>query len=128
RAPRGVRPGGRGPGEDDRPRDPCGGRDAGGGPMSTRAQWLFSAAVIGAALAVVGVYFAAGRPADETPTTQAHVHGAAAGGDDGPGEVRLTDAAARRIGITYATAEHGPLESTVRVVGTVSYDETRLVK
>jgi len=96
--------------------------------MSTRAQWLFSAAAIGGALAVVAVYIMAGRPADETPATQAHVHGAATGGVDGPRAVRLSDAAARRIGITYATAEHGPLESTVRAVGTISYDETRLVK
>jgi RND family efflux transporter MFP subunit len=96
--------------------------------MSARAQWLVSAAVLGGAVAVVAVYFAAARPGAEGPATEAHVHGAAASRGDGPHAVRLGDDAARRIGITYAAAEYGPLESTVRVVGTISHDETRLVK
>ena len=95
--------------------------------MSTRAQWLVSTALVGGAAAVVAVYFAANPPRARGPATEAHVHGAAAA-EDGQRAVRLSDDAARRIGITYATAEYGPLESTVRVVGTISYDETRLVK
>ncbi|HEX7090064.1 MAG TPA: efflux RND transporter periplasmic adaptor subunit [Longimicrobiales bacterium] len=96
--------------------------------MSTRPQWLVSAAVLGGAVAVVAVYFAAIRPRAERGTTETHVHGAAAVGGDGPRAVRLSEDAARRIGITYAAAAYGPLERTVRVVGTISHDETRLVK
>src|SRR5690554_554095 len=128
RATRRVRAHACGPRDDDRPRAPRGRRDARGGPMSARAQWLVSAAVLGGAVAVVAVYFAAARPGAEGPATEAHVHGAAASRGDGPHAVRLGDDAARRIGITYAAAEYGPLESTVRVVGTISHDETRLVK
>lgn len=40
--------------------------------------------------------------------------------------VMLTGEQARRIGVTYAAAEHMPLAREIRTVGQVTYDETRV--
>lgn len=57
-----------------------------------------------------------------------HDHAAmlAAGGDE-LRPVRLDREGARRIGLTFAEVEDGPLSRTVRVVGIIAADETRLV-
>lgn len=96
--------------------------------MSSRKQLLVSGGIVGAALVVVIAYAAIGAPG-KTPAgaSGGHDHSAmAAGADAGPSPVRLTDDAARRIGITYAKATWRPLVRTVRAVGNVVYDETRI--
>ncbi len=40
--------------------------------------------------------------------------------------IMLSDDVARRIGVTYATVERGPLSREVRTVGLLTYDETRI--
>lgn len=55
-----------------------------------------------------------------------HDHAAMSAADE-QRPVRLTREMERRIGVTYATAEEGSLERRVRAVGTVTYDERRLV-
>lgn len=45
---------------------------------------------------------------------------------DEPGLVTLDAAQAERIGVTYATVELSPISRTVRTVGQVTFDETRL--
>jgi Cu(I)/Ag(I) efflux system membrane fusion protein len=97
--------------------------------MSTRTQAIVSAAIVIAAAAVVAVYAMLGSgPAPSDGAMAGHDHAAMAGGGDAMRPVRIDPESARRIGITYATVEFGPLESTVRVLGLVAYDETRLVE
>lgn len=78
-------------------------------------------------LAALGVVWYATRGTDE-PTTAAgaeHQHGAASGGQTAQ-PVTLTHEQARRIGVTYAVAAMGPLQREIRVVGQLTYDETRV--
>jgi RND family efflux transporter MFP subunit len=55
-----------------------------------------------------------------------HDHAAMTAGSGAMQPVVLDDEAARRIGVTFATVERRSLESSLRSVGTVAYDETRL--
>lgn len=78
------------------------------------------------ALAGGGVWFATrGRSAPES-SAAGHNHGAAAAGADTAKAVMLSAADQRRIGVTFAVAERGPLAREVRTVGQVTFDETRL--
>src|SRR5690348_4728498 len=81
---------------------------------------------IGAAYAATHRSAIAATPAlpAALPAAPAHVHGSAAAGEAGQ-PVTLSAAQARRIGVTYAKAEIGPLEKEVRTVGQVTFDETR---
>lgn len=75
--------------------------------------------------AIVGVYFVT-RDADvPTAIAAAHNHGATSAGDSAK-SVMLTPEQARRIGVTYAAATLGALEKEIRVVGQITYDETRV--
>ena len=94
--------------------------------MSTRKQIVLSAAVVALALVAVIVYAATGGRGGEAGGMQGQNHGAMAGGEGERKPVRLDPESERRIGIAYAKVEYGPLMTTVRVVGVVSYDETRL--
>jgi Cu(I)/Ag(I) efflux system membrane fusion protein len=86
------------------------------------------------ALIIVGMTVALGaaavvawlatRTAEQPPVT-AHNHTVAAGGDT-PQSVMLGPEEARRIGVTYTTAIMSPLETEVRTVAQVAYDETRV--
>lgn len=99
--------------------------------MSTRKQAIVSAAIVAAAAAVVALYnvFGSGAaPSDDAMAGHDHATMAGGGGGDAMRPVRIDPESARRIGITYATVEFGPLESTVRVLGLVAYDETRIVE
>jgi Cu(I)/Ag(I) efflux system membrane fusion protein len=92
--------------------------------MNTRKQAIVSGAILGAAVLAVGGYalLDGGREAAARPA--GHDHGAmAAAGEARP--VRLDADAARRIGVTYATAEIRPVRVTLQTVGSVTYDETR---
>jgi Cu(I)/Ag(I) efflux system membrane fusion protein len=96
--------------------------------MKTRTQIIISIALIGIASGGVGIYALAGG-ADEADGAAAggHNHAATGGGaGDELNPVQLSDEAARRIGVTYATAELRPFQRTVSTVGSVTYDETRL--
>jgi Cu(I)/Ag(I) efflux system membrane fusion protein len=97
--------------------------------MTTRKQVLISAGIVGAAGVVLAAFAARGSAGGKGAGGMGgHDHAAmlAAGGDE-LRPVRLDPEGARRIGITFAEVEFGPLLGTVRVVGAVSYDETRLV-
>lgn len=77
-------------------------------------------------VAVGGVYFATRGSGASTPAADAHNHGATAAGTGGATPVMLSAAEQRRIGVTFAVAELGPLDREVRTVGQVTFDETRL--
>jgi membrane fusion protein, copper/silver efflux system len=95
--------------------------------MSTRKQILYSLILLVIAAAVVGLYTLTAGPAQGAEAMDGHDHSAmGAGSDDELNPVRLSDSAARTIGITFAIAEHRALDRVVRTVGTVEYDETRL--
>lgn len=94
--------------------------------MSTRKQVVLSIVLLAVAAGAVVAYTQMdGASQDAAGAAQGHDHGAAAATDQAS-PVRLTAESARRIGVTYATAERAPLPRTLRAVGVVSYDETRL--
>jgi Cu(I)/Ag(I) efflux system membrane fusion protein len=97
--------------------------------MTTRKQILISTGIVGAAavtLAIFAVTGTSGGVAEGGMDGHDHTAMMAAVGDE-LRPVRLDQEQARRIGLTFAEVESGPLLSTIRVVGIVSYDETRLV-
>ncbi len=74
--------------------------------------------------AVVAVWLAGRR---EVPAVAAAEHDhATAPAADSAMPVRLTAEQSRRIGVTFAPVQRGPLERMVRTVANVGYDETRL--
>ena len=78
-------------------------------------------------LAALGVAYLATRDDNVTTAARAaHDHAAPAGATTGAKSVRLTDADARRIGVTFATATLGSLSREVRTVGQITFDETRV--
>ncbi len=95
--------------------------------MSTRKQMGVAGLIVMLAAVVVLVYTGAtsAKPTGDG-SVKGHDHGAMAAAADAPKPVHLSPEAARRIGITYATAELRPLDRTVRTVASVTYDETRL--
>ena len=96
--------------------------------MNTRKQIIVSVALIAIASGGVGAYALAGGAGDaDGAAAGGHNHAATGGGGgDELNPVRLSDEAARRIGVTYATAELRPFQRVVSTVGSVTYDETRL--
>ena len=92
--------------------------------MTRRTEVVISGAVIVAAVLIVGGYVLLREPTG-VPAS-GHQHGAAAQ-PSAASPVRLTAESARRIGVTYAQAEFGPMTTHIRTVGQVTYDETRLV-
>jgi len=93
--------------------------------MNTRKQIFLSLVIVGLAAASIAVYTAVAPSGETAGGTGGHNHGAVAAGDH-LSPVHLDPAAARRIGVTYATAELRPLDGAVSTVGVVTYDETRL--
>jgi Cu(I)/Ag(I) efflux system membrane fusion protein len=95
--------------------------------MSTKKQVLISVVLVAVAGAVVALVTLGGGAGSTDDAMQGHDHAASPGGaGDERLPVRLDAAAARRIGVRYATAERKVLDRTVRTVGTVTYDETRI--
>ena len=96
--------------------------------MSARKQTLYSVILLALAATAVAWYTLAAAPPDTAGGMEGHNHAAMGGGGDGDAlnPVRLSDDAARTIGVTFATVERKALEREVRTVGTVAYDETRL--
>jgi Cu(I)/Ag(I) efflux system membrane fusion protein len=74
--------------------------------------------------AVIGAYFAT-RPKSETAQVVATDRSQKAGGGTAQ-PVMLSAADARRIGVTYAVASFGDLSREIRVVGQITFDETRV--
>ena len=90
-------------------------------------KWTRGAVYAAVLLAAIGgVYVATRRSSSPSASVAGHAH--VAGGDVATAghSVSLTADQARRIGVTYATATVGPLETQVRTVGQVTSDETRL--
>ena len=97
--------------------------------MTARTQIGLSLGLVAGALLVVAGIAVAGRE-DSAPDggPEGHDHAAMAAGGGELLPVSLDAESARRIGVTYATATTRPLTHSVRTVGSVTYDETRLVK
>lgn len=76
------------------------------------------------AAAVAGAYLATRKPA-AAGSSSGHAHGVAPAADSAM-PVRLSEASERRIGVSFAVATVGPLARSVRTVGLVAYDETRV--
>jgi membrane fusion protein, copper/silver efflux system len=94
--------------------------------MSDRTrQGLISGGLIALALGLVAVFGLRGPAPEAASANHDMAAMTAQAGDARP--VMLDAEGARRIGVAYATVEAGPLSRTVRTVGTVAYDETRLV-
>lgn len=74
--------------------------------------------------AVIGAYFAT-RPKSEAARVVARDSSQVAGGGAAK-PVMLSAADARRIGVTYAVAAFGDLSREIRVVGQITFDETRV--
>lgn len=97
-----------------------------GAPRSGVRRWLGLAGFLLAAAAVtILVLRLRGRGAPDA--MEGHDMASMSGGPSGAaGPVRLTPTDRQRIGITFAAVEMGPLVRTVRVVGLVKEDETRI--
>ncbi len=97
------------------------------GPRAVGARRLLWAlgAGLGLALIAVAVYLTGRSAGPEGSAAGGHDHGAAPVADSAM-PVSLSDTDRRRIGITFATVEHSPLERLVRTVAQVAYDETRV--
>ena len=72
------------------------------------------------------VYLATRDGSAATPAHSAHVHGAAHAPDSAAHRVTLSDADARRIGVTFAPVTLGALSREVRTVGQITFDESRV--
>lgn len=95
--------------------------------MTMRKEFVVSGGIVAIAAVIVIVYALSSGPGDSPDGgTGSHNHGATAPAG-GATPVTLDPERARRIGVTYAIAEAGPMTSIVRTVGSVTYDETRLV-
>lgn len=94
--------------------------------MKTRTQIALAAVLVLSAAALVGWRLQDDAPAQTSESMEGHDHSAMAAGAETQSPVRLTPEDARRIGVTFATAERRSLEVGVEALGTVGYDETRL--
>lgn len=95
--------------------------------MSTKKQLVLSTTLV--VLAALAVALVSIGDSDSTPGDEMAGHDHAATGSasgDTKNPVRLDAESARRIGVTYATAERVVLDRSIRTVGNVTYDETRL--
>jgi hypothetical protein len=94
--------------------------------MKTRKDLAVGVLIVVVALAVVAVRLRATDGADAQAQAGGHEHAAISAGSGELSPVVLDDEDARRIGVALSTVEHRPLPQSVRAVGTVAYDETRL--
>ncbi len=94
--------------------------------MSTSKQIILSVFLVAAAAVVVVWELRSGEPAGGDAAAGGHDMAAMGVGGDVKQPVVLDEAAARLIGVAFATVEHRVLPGFVQTVGTVVYDETRL--
>lgn len=93
--------------------------------MKTKNELGLGVLIVGAALAIVSVRLWRGEAVD-VQGDEGHDHAAMIARSDEMSPVLLDDEGGRRIGVTFAHTEYRSLPVTVRAVGTVAYDETRL--
>ena len=92
-----------------------------------RRVWVRSAIYAAVLLvAVGGVYLATRGSAAPASSAAGHDHTAPTKGALSGQPITLTAEQGRRIGVTYATATVSPLESEVRTIGQITFDETRM--
>lgn len=92
-----------------------------------KARILRLAAYPAVLLATGGVVYLATRDGSAATTAPAaHRHGAAASSGSSARPVTLSDADARRIGVTFAAVTLAALDREVRTVGQIALDETRV--
>lgn len=102
--------------------------------MTTKnKRWAILAALaLLAAVVTIGIAATGGgeETAPAATSGTAGMDGMEMGGMDMPGDgsIRLTANQIRQFGITFGTAERRTLESEVRTVGIVNFDETRLAQ
>ena len=103
--------------------------------MPPRARWLIAASVIVVTAGVVWAVAAArdgrdsaGKPASRTVDGMPGMEGMGGMDMGGGGSVRLTPQQIAQFGVSFGGVEERMLESTVRTVGVVSFDETRMAK
>lgn len=94
--------------------------------MSNAKQILVSVFVVAVAGAIVFTQLRGGAGAVADEAEGGHDHAAMTAGGGAMQPVVLDAEGARRIGVTLTTVEHRELSTSVRTVGTVVYDETRL--
>jgi RND family efflux transporter MFP subunit len=95
--------------------------------MKTRNQIVLALVLVGAAVGTVALYGMGGGSQEESADPmEGHDHSAMAAGAQEAQPVSLSPEASQRIGVTYATVSRGSLDRTVRTVGFVTFDETRL--
>lgn len=95
--------------------------------MKIRTQVLIASTMVVLSAAVVAVLSRTGRAEIQSADPmEGHDHSAMSAGADGAQPVSLSADEGRRIGVTYATVTMGTLPSTVRTLGIVTQDETRL--
>lgn len=95
-------------------------------PADQRKRRLLTSAAVAFVILAVVVALAVTRGDSAPATDAAHDHTTMGATKEGPGLVTLDAAQAERIGVTYATVELAPISRTVRTVGQVTFDETRL--
>ncbi|HSG46878.1 MAG TPA: efflux RND transporter periplasmic adaptor subunit [Longimicrobiales bacterium] len=93
--------------------------------MKTRTQIIVSILLVAAA-AVVAVAFTRGKPSPAETAMDGHDHAAMLAGMDEAQPVRLSEADARRIGVSLVAAELKALTFRLEAVGVATYDETRV--
>lgn len=93
-----------------------------GGRLATMVRFAAYATLI---VAAGGFTWYATRGESEPQAASGHQHGATAS-TESASPVHVDPDAARRIGLTFATASAGPIVAEVRTVGQVTYDETRV--
>jgi RND family efflux transporter MFP subunit len=95
--------------------------------MNPRAQIFLALAIVVLSVGAVTVYSMAQETQDNAGGgMEGHDHSAMSSGGGDAQPVTLDPEGARRIGVTFATVTRGYLARTVRTVGFVTYDETRL--
>lgn len=95
-------------------------------PTDPKRRGLFIAAATGVLLLAVVIAVLATR-GDSAPVAEAeHDHATMTAATGAAAAVTLDAQQAERIGVTYARVELGPISRSVRTVGQVTFDETRL--
>jgi Cu(I)/Ag(I) efflux system membrane fusion protein len=95
--------------------------------MKSRSQIILAVLMVVVSVGIVAVLSrTGGGQAQSADPMEGHDHSAMSAGADEAQPVSLTDEESRRIGVTYATVTKGTLPRTVRTVGIVTQDETRL--
>jgi Cu(I)/Ag(I) efflux system membrane fusion protein len=93
--------------------------------VNRRLQLVISATLVAGA-GLTTLILTRDAPSTAATDAEGHDHAAMMAGMDEAQPVRLTEADARRIGVTLTTAVEKTLVETVEAVGVATYDETRL--